>query len=53
MPTARCSTSTAQLPDERSGMMEAGEIGADVVCADLTVVGAAESQRATEHPDRY
>jgi hypothetical protein len=28
MPTARCSISTARLPDERSRMIQAGEAGA-------------------------
>jgi hypothetical protein len=31
MPTARCSTSTARLPDERSGLTWAGQAGADAV----------------------
>ncbi len=43
MPTARCSMSTARLPDERSRIIEAGKVGADVVGADLTVTGAAEA----------
>lgn len=43
MATARCSVSTARLPDERSRMIEAGEVGADVVGADLTGFGAAEA----------
>ena len=43
MPTARCSMSTARLPDERSRIIEAGKVGADVVGADLTAVGAAEA----------
>jgi RibD C-terminal domain len=35
-PTARCSTSTARLPDERSRVIEASEVGTDIVSADLT-----------------
>lgn len=43
MPTARCSMFTAQLPDERFRMIEAGEVAADAVGAGLTLVGAAEA----------
>ncbi len=43
MPTARCSISTARLPDERFRMIEAGGVGADVVGADLIAVATAEA----------
>jgi hypothetical protein len=45
MATARYSTSTAQLPDERSRIIGAGKVGAGSC--------AAERQRATEHPNLY
>lgn len=43
MSAARCSMSTARLPDEQFRMIEAGEVGADVAGANFTFAGAAEA----------
>jgi hypothetical protein len=42
MTTARCSTSTARLPDEQFRTIEAGQVGPDVGGADPILVSAAE-----------
>lgn len=43
MSAARCSMSTARLPDEQFRMIEAGEVGADVAGANFTFGAAAEA----------
>jgi hypothetical protein len=43
MVTAQCSMSTARLLNERFRMIEADEVGTDVVGADLDVTGDAEA----------